>query len=69
MTMASGADSSSPRNLASAFLPGGIADGADDVMFRAVANGLRLISTAKVLPFLRSPNNSRPAPMGRTRGS
>ena len=68
--MASGAASNSPRNFASARLRSVISRMALDTSTpSAVSNGLRLISIGNSLPSLCKPYNSRPAPMGRTRGS
>ena len=66
MTMASGADSSRPRNLASARRRS--VRSRIELLTRmpsSVFSGLRLISTGNSSPFFSSPYSSSPAPMPR----
>ena len=69
-TIASGAASRNPRNLASTFFRAVVSR----MMLMtkvpvSVFSGLRLISTVNSLPSLRRPDSSLPSPMGRVRGS
>ena len=69
-TIASGAASRKPRNLASTFFRAVVSRMM--LMTRvpvSVFSGLRLISTGNSLPSLRRPESSLPSPMGRVWGS